>query len=91
MYNSEKNKSKGLPIILNILSLVFQYYIRPLSYSLIFLRVMFFLPFFEFGYLYKNKWQEKDDKVPTMPYLIILFAINYILYKVFFISKIENA
>ena len=73
----------GIFIVLNILSLVFQYYIRPLNYSLIFLRVMFFLPFFEFGYLYKNKWQEKDDKIPTVPYLIVLFAINYILYKVF--------
>ena len=73
----------GIFAILNILSLVFQYYIRPLNYSLIFLRVMFFLPFFEFGYLYKNKWQEKEDKIPTVPYLIILFAINYILYKVF--------
>ncbi len=73
----------GIFVILNILSLVFQYYIRPLNYSLIFLRVMFFLLFFEFGYLYKNKWQEKDDKIPTVPYLIILFSINYILYKIF--------
>jgi len=73
----------GIFIVLNILSLVFQYYVRPLNYSLIFLRVMFFLPFFQFGYLYKNKWQEKDDKIPTVAYLIILFAINYILYKVF--------
>ena len=73
----------GIFIALNILSVILRTYINNLNYSLIFLRVMFFLPFFEFGYLYKNKWQEKDDKIPTVPYLIILFVVNYILYKVF--------
>lgn len=73
----------GIFIILNILSVTLRTYINNPNYSLIFFRVMFFLPFFEFGYLYKNKWQEKDDKIPTVPYLIVLFAINYILYKVF--------
>jgi len=73
----------GIFVVLNILSVTLRAYINNPNYSLIFLRVMFFLPFFEFGYLYKNKWQEKEDKIPTVPYLIILFAINYILYKVF--------
>ena len=73
----------GIFIVLNILSLIYRNNFGELNYSLIFLRVMFFLPFFEFGYLYKNKWQEKDDKIPTVPYLIILFGINYFIYKKF--------
>jgi len=73
----------GIFIILNILSIVLRVHINQPNYNLIFLRVMFFLPFFQFGYLYKNKWQEKEDKIPTIPYLIILFFINYILYKIY--------
>ena len=48
-----------------------------------FLKVMFFLPFFHFGYLYKKKWQKLDEKIPNIPYLLILFGINFTCYKVF--------
>lgn len=70
-------------IIIHILSLAFRKYIDKPNYSLIFLRTMFFLPFFQFGFIYKNKWQKYDEKIPTIPYLLVLFGINFTLFKVF--------
>ena len=44
---------------------------------------MFFLPFFQFGYLYKQRLQKYDEKIPTIPYIIILFGLNFLLYKLY--------
>lgn len=70
-------------IILHILSLVYRKNVNKLNYSLIFLRPIFFLPFFQFGFIYKSKWQKYDEKIPTIPYLLVLFGINFTLFKVF--------
>jgi len=70
-------------IILHIVSIYFQSNASDYNFIVILLRVMFFLPFFQLGYLYKNKWQKYEDKIPTLPYLIVLVLVNYIFYKVF--------
>lgn len=70
-------------IILQIVSVYYQKLTSQYTYIIILFRIMFFLPFFQFGYIYKQKWQKYDDKIPTIPYLIILFTINYIAYKKF--------
>ena len=53
------------------------------SFLITILRVIFFLPFFHIGYLYRHKWQIYDDKIPTMPYLMILIGINIFLSHIF--------
>lgn len=70
-------------IILQLIAVYYQGLVSKYMYIIILFRVMFFLPFFQFGYIYKQKWQKYDDKIPTIPYLIVLFAINYIAYKKF--------
>ena len=70
-------------IALQIISVYNQSLIYKNAYWTILFRVLFFLPFFQFGYLYKQKWQKYDDKIPTIPYLIVLFGINYAFYKAF--------
>ena len=70
-------------IILQVVSVYYQKLTSQYTYIISLFRIMFFLPFFQFGYIYKQKWQKYDDKIPTIPYLIILFTINYIAYKKF--------
>lgn len=68
-------------IILHILSIYFQSNATDYNFNVIWLRIMFFLPFFQFGYLYKKKWQKYDDKIPTIPYLFMLIGINFAFFK----------
>ncbi len=70
-------------IVLQITSTFLQGIIVQNEYFLIILRVMFFIPFLEFGHIYKERLQKYDDKIPTVPYLIILMGFNFIMYKIF--------
>ena len=87
LYRKTKLKNEILLFIifiaLQIISVYNQSLIYQNEYWTILFRVLFFLAFFQFGYLYKQKWQKYDDKIPTIPYLIILFGINYAFYKAF--------
>lgn len=73
----------GIFIILQAISIYYQNTIYEKEYIIIIFRIMFFLPFFQFGYLYKQNLQKHDDKIPTIPYLIVLIGINYTLYKIY--------
>ena len=66
-------------IILQMITIYFKDLAQQENLIVVVLKVFFFLPFFHIGYLYKNKWQKYDDKIPTAPYLIILVGINYFL------------
>lgn len=43
-------------------------------------RTMFFMPFFHMGWMYKNMWEEKD-RLASVWYFLIIFAIQYFLIK----------
>ena len=68
-------------ILFQIISVYMQDIVREYNIIIIIARTMFFLPVFQFGYLYKQRWQEKEEKIPTTIYLIILFCINFVMYK----------
>ncbi len=70
-------------IIFQILFVYLKDIVNENDILLIVARAVFFLPFFQFGYLYKQKWQYYEEKIPTLPYIFILFSINFILYKIF--------
>ena len=41
-------------------------------------RILYFLPFYELGFLYKEKF-EKKDKLPDIPYFLIIIAIVLVI------------
>ena len=47
------------------------------------LRILFFLPFFQMGYLYKITWQKYEEKVKTWICIPIVIIINIILISIF--------
>ena len=47
------------------------------------LRVLFFLPFFQIGYLYKTTWQKYEERVKTWICIPIVIIINIILISIF--------
>ncbi len=75
-----------LLVVFSIIALITMYYseiAREQSYAMVLFKIAFFLPFFQIGYLYKQKWQKYDDKIPTIPYLIVLIIVNYLLFHLF--------
>lgn len=49
------------------------------------LRILFFLPFFQMGYLYKTTWQKYEETVKTWIVILIVIIIN-----IFLISTFKN-
>lgn len=47
------------------------------------LRILFFLPFFQMGYLYKTTWQKYEERVKTWICIPIVIIINIILISIF--------
>ena len=70
-------------IILHLITVHFKYICQSQSLIVALFKVLFFLPFYHIGYLYKEKWQTYDEKIPDIPYILILFAINFIFYKIY--------
>ena len=68
-------------LVLHILSIYLRQFFAFESIMVAPLKVMFFLVFFELGYLYNQKWQKYENKIPTIPYLIVLFLINFLAQK----------
>lgn len=72
-----------ITLIFQIVSTFLQDLIYQNEYIVIILRIMFFMTFLEFGHIYKKNLQKYDDKIPSVPYLIILIGFNYIIFKIF--------
>lgn len=70
-------------IILNMLAVHFQDIARQEDLRTLLLKIAFFLPFFEIGYLYKTYWQKYEDKLNSPIYLAILMVINLVLISIF--------
>ena len=68
-------------IILQMITVYFRNVAQNQTLIVAVFKVVFFLPFFHLGVLYKDKWQKYDDKIPTIPYLIVLWAIDFALTK----------
>lgn len=69
-------------IILNCISIKISS-LSICNYIIVLLRIMFFLPFYHFGYMYKNKLKAKDEKIPNLLYIFVLLIINILFYKIF--------
>ena len=70
-------------VSLNIVTVYFKDICHIQEWIMIIFKVLFFLPFFHFGYIYKEKWQQYDEKIPNIPYILLMFAINFTIYKIF--------
>lgn len=72
-----------LLLIGNMFSVYYSDIARQEDLRTLILKVLFLLPFFHFGYLYKTKIQKHEEKVKTIIYIPILVIINIILKLVF--------
>ncbi len=84
IHKYSKKKEYFLLIILvvaQIITVKFSDLAKNQTIIVCFFKVIFFLPFMQIGFMYKNTWQKLDEKIPTIPYLIILWAINFVAYK----------
>ena len=70
-------------IILQAIAVYYQDFAKAQNVITIIWKVLFFLPFFQIGHLYRIKWHEKENQLPTIPYLLLLMIINYCFGKVF--------
>ncbi len=70
-------------IIFNMLAIYFNDIARQEDLRTLFLKVAFFLPFFEIGYLYKMYLQKYEEKLNTPIYLAILVIFNLVLIGIF--------
>lgn len=70
-------------IILQIMAIYYQNIVKENEYIIIGLRILYFLPFMQFGHIYKTKLEKYDKRIKTIPYLIILITINLVLYFLF--------
>lgn len=70
-------------VILNFITVYFNYISHRQDVIVIIFKVLFFLPFFHIGYLYNKKWQKYDEKVSDFLYLLILGGANYIFFKLY--------
>ena len=48
------------------------------SHLLVLIRMLYFLPFYSLGILYKTNLEKYDRKVPSIIYFGVIFAVNYI-------------
>ena len=70
-------------LIVGIVAVYFKDITKAEDLRTLLLKVAFFLPMFQIGFLYQTKWQKYDDKIKTALYLPILIIINLILIKIF--------
>lgn len=70
-------------LIANMIAVQNQDIAKLQSIGTLILKVLFFLPFFHLGYLYKTSLQKHDEKIKNAIYLPILIIINIILVLIF--------
>lgn len=73
-----------VPLLIgNIAAVSMQEFAKIEGLQVLMLKILFFLPFFHIGYLYKKHWQKYEEKIKTVILIPILVIINIVLIAIF--------
>ena len=79
----KNNMSEWIFFVLAIILGIFGNQLACMGYLsnwwLVLVRMLYFVPFYELGILYKNKLEFYDRKIPSFPYISIIFLIKLII------------
>ena len=47
--------------------------------KLVIVRVLYFVPYFDAGIIYKRVFEKYDRRIPSFPYFLVIFAVKYMI------------